>query len=642
MLDSEEFEIQQYGSSLRNKTSIFDETKFNLTEDTFNAQSVGIEKLSINCKNDNQTQPKNIPKYSSPLLNQGNIYSQIPQPNYPKTPLSKKTKNRFHILTPSPAPIDHAYRRRIRSNPSSPCSSNITSPFLTPTKEKKSLRKTCQHHQTGTFRISPKKGFPIHFHSKSDPSILFPKNMNLPSKKSKKYLYSDRYIPSRVASALGDIALLDVHKEKSKNNNSAEDVDDTYSVLLRNTMLNSCGRNLSSIDNRSSSNTSRSHMQNNSANGCFANSNIRTLRFRSPKKTPMLESPFSLSPVGVDNQRLFCSPRKASREIPQSPFRVLDAPSLKDDFYLNLVDWSKDNLLAVTLKSCVYLWCADTRKVTKLCDLGNCDSVSSLTWDQGGTQLAVATHSGEVQIWNTEKCKRVKTMKGHVARVGVLAWNNHLLASGSRDRMIYLRDPRSSKDWEVKLQKGHNQEVCGLKWSFDGRQLASGGNDNKLLIWNVRQSKVPIINWGDHTAAIKAIAWSPHQNGLLASGGGTYDRCIRFRNTLTGKLLNVIDTGSQVCNLIWSKNVNEIVSTHGYSLRGKTHNNQIILWKYPTMTRLATLKGHTYRVLYLALSPDGQTIVTGAGDETLRFWNIFPSTKSKGGSLFFLSSSNIR
>lgn len=43
------------------------------------------------------------------------------------------------------------------------------------------------------------------------------------------------------------------------------------------------------------------------------------------------------------------------------------------------------------------------------------------------------------------------------------------------------------------------------------------------------------------------------------------------------------------------------------------------------MKKVATLRGHTHRVLYLATSPDGSTIVTGAGDETLRFWNIFPS-----------------
>jgi hypothetical protein len=43
--------------------------------------------------------------------------------------------------------------------------------------------------------------------------------------------------------------------------------------------------------------------------------------------------------------------------------QVLDAPALADDFYLNLVDWSAQNLLAVGLDSCVYLWSAHTSKV---------------------------------------------------------------------------------------------------------------------------------------------------------------------------------------------------------------------------------------------------------------------------------------
>lgn len=75
---------------------------------------------------------------------------------------------------------------------------------------------------------------------------------------------------------------------------------------------------------------------------------------------------------------------------------------------------------------------------------------------------------------------------------------------------------------------------------------------------------------------------------------------------------------------MFSKTNEEIVSTHGYSL------NQIIVWKYPTMEKIQTLTGHSYRVLYLAMSPDGSSIVTGAGDETLRFWNVFPKSRSKG------------
>jgi len=196
-----------------------------------------------------------------------------------------------------------------------------------------------------------------------------------------------------------------------------------------------------------------------------------------------------------------------------------------------------------------------------------------------------------------------------------------------------MRDVRAPDQWYAKLF-AHRSEVCGLKWSPDDRELASGGNDNQLMIWQPGQSSStqPLQRFTSHTAAVKAIAWSPHQHGLIASGGGTADRCIKFWNSSTGANLNSVDTGSQVCNLAWSKNVNEIVSTHGYS------QNQIVVWRYQGMQKLATLTGHTLRVLYLACSPDGQTIVTGAGDETLRFWNVFPGPKAQSGGEAGVSS----
>uniref|UniRef100_A0ACB8F1S7 Fizzy- protein n=1 Tax=Sphaerodactylus townsendi TaxID=933632 RepID=A0ACB8F1S7_9SAUR len=73
------------------------------------------------------------------------------------------------------------------------------------------------------------------------------------------------------------------------------------------------------------------------------------------------------------------------------------------------------------------------------------------------------------------------------------------------------------------------------------------------------------------------------------------------------------------------------VSTHGYS------QNQILVWKYPSLTQVAKLTGHSYRVLYLAMSPDGEAIVTGAGDETLRFWNVFSKTRSTKESVSVLN-----
>jgi cell division cycle 20-like protein 1, cofactor of APC complex len=339
------------------------------------------------------------------------------------------------------------------------------------------------------------------------------------------------------------------------------------------------------------------------------------------------------------------SMRKSQRKISKTPYKVLDAPALQDDYYLNLLDWGSENTLSVALGSNVYLWSACTSKVTKLCDTGTDNPITSICWAPQGTHLAVGTNSGKIQLWDVQASKCIREMTTHSSRVGSMAWSSSLLASGSRDRSIMMHDARihggsgsepatigssnTSSSSVVHQCTSHRQEVCGLKWSPDEKMLASGGNDNKLYVWamNHADPTTPLCRFNDHNAAVKAVAWSPHQNGLLASGGGTADRNIRFWNTLNGNgiPLHRIDTGSQVCNLMWSKNVNEIVSTHGYSL------NQIIVWKYPSMQKVTTLTGHSLRVLYLAMSPDGQAVVTGAGDETLRFWNLFPSPRSSTG-----------
>ena len=60
-------------------------------------------------------------------------------------------------------------------------------------------------------------------------------------------------------------------------------------------------------------------------------------------------------------------------------------------------------------------------------------------------------------------------------------------------------------------------------------------------------------------------------------------------------------------------------TSHGYA------ENQLCLWKYPNMTRMKELRGHTARVLHMAVNPDGSMVCSGAADETLRFWNIFAS-----------------
>jgi cell division cycle 20-like protein 1 (cofactor of APC complex) len=336
------------------------------------------------------------------------------------------------------------------------------------------------------------------------------------------------------------------------------------------------------------------------------------------------------------------------RKINIKPYKELPAPNLIDDFYLNLLDWSSKNQIAVGCSSSVILWnnnktqsetlfTYDISRENNNQNNGNNKYVSSLIWSEEGDKLAVGNSKGIVELYDINKKELISSFKGHSERVGVVSWNKNILSSGSKDYSIITRDIRCKDNNENLIRKflGHQQEVCGLKWSFDGSLLASGGNDNNLMVWSLHSNK-PLMCNNDHIAAVKAIAWSPHQHNILASGGGTADRTIRFWNTNIFEPIYKVDTGSQVCNLVFSKSSNELVSTHGYSL------NQINVWKLPNMQKIATLTGHSFRVLYLSLSPDGQSIVTGAGDKTLKFWNVFPPFKNNYNSKLFPSNKDFR
>ena len=82
------------------------------------------------------------------------------------------------------------------------------------------------------------------------------------------------------------------------------------------------------------------------------------------------------------------------RRVSKVPYKVLDAPQLQDDFYLNLVDWSATNVLAVGLMGAVYIWSAHTSQVQKLMEVPETDAITSVSWSQSGNHLAVGTHSG--------------------------------------------------------------------------------------------------------------------------------------------------------------------------------------------------------------------------------------------------------
>jgi cell division cycle protein 20 (cofactor of APC complex) len=190
-------------------------------------------------------------------------------------------------------------------------------------------------------------------------------------------------------------------------------------------------------------------------------------------------------------------------------------------------------MIAVALNQTMYVWCAETGQIDELFTMdteaddlaenGQPHYISSCAWINNEMNvLAVGNSKHQVELWDVNVGRKVRCMRSQIGRVGSLSWNQHILTSGSRYGHIHHHDVRVAEHHVGSLE-AHTQEVCGLKWSPDGRYLASGGNDNMVAIWdwNFHQTTQPLHSLHEHEAAVKAIAWCPWQNNILATGGGT-------------------------------------------------------------------------------------------------------------------------
>ena len=331
------------------------------------------------------------------------------------------------------------------------------------------------------------------------------------------------------------------------------------------------------------------------------------------------------------------------RKINLTPERILDAPNLVDDYYLNLLEWGASNILAVALGPEIYLYNGDTSETSLLMSILqdenenmnnsilNNNIITSLSWMNNGIGIGVGLPTGVLEIWDVNKKVKIREIEAHSDRISSLAWNGYVVSTGSKDKLIKNFDVRI-QDSEISKIRQHKQEVCALRYSLEGDLLASGGNDNTSYIWDIRKLNNKLLNISNlnevnaclkpllvnnfHTAAVKAMSWCPWQRHVLATGGGSKDRTIKIFNCDNNKIIKNVDTGSQVCSIVWNKKEREIISSHGFN------KNQITIWNYQKMKKNCELKGHMSRVLYLTISPDENYICSGSGDETLRFWKI--------------------
>lgn len=309
---------------------------------------------------------------------------------------------------------------------------------------------------------------------------------------------------------------------------------------------------------------------------------------------------YSLKPVPIPLSKKITSPI-----IPSiSPLRKLTKYPLIDDFYSNIITYTDQNLV-FCVDNIVYNhnWYQNRTKMYTTFPNETLNSLSA-----HNNLLVCGAIEGYLNIFDMA-CHKNLTYKMHKSRIGCLDHYKDLIFTGSRDRFVKVLDLRVKK--EILCVSAHSQEICGIKINRDCTLLATGGNDNKLILYDMRMFNAP-VKFNNHIAAVKALSWNKTSDKLV-SGGGTACKTLKMWDMGKRKLLNSIDTGSQVCGLYWGQN-NEIISTHGYS------QNEIRIWNQKMETK-KIFRLHKNRVLHFAVSKDESTFCTGSSENEIYFWN---------------------
>jgi len=146
-------------------------------------------------------------------------------------------------------------------------------------------------------------------------------------------------------------------------------------------------------------------------------------------------------------------------------------------------------------------------------------------------QVAVGGEDNNIHLYTIQGDKVVEdgTLKGHRGVITKIRYSpdGKYLASSDRNREIIVWD-KNKKDIAIKDWVYHTARVDALAWRSDSKYVASGALDQNVIVWSIENPSSRIVIKGAHHGGINEVEWLT--NTVVASTG--QDCTIRTWNVL--------------------------------------------------------------------------------------------------------------
>jgi WD40 repeat protein len=227
-----------------------------------------------------------------------------------------------------------------------------------------------------------------------------------------------------------------------------------------------------------------------------------------------------------------------------------------------------------------------------------------------GERVASAGDRGTAFVFETVSGRLIAALRGHDGRVSDIAFSpgGHRVLTAGEDDTARLWNARSGE--ELGVLHGHDGDVHAATFIPDSRLVATAGADGTVRIWEAAGQRLERTFRLEEEGRVTDVAASPDGRYLAAPEGET----ARVWDLETGRTLTRLRGHDGLVFSVAVSPDGDAMVTGGQDLTAR-------LWELPSGRQLGVLRGHSGYLISTAFTPDGDAVVTGSVDGTAR---VFP------------------
>ncbi|MBC8098985.1 MAG: WD40 repeat domain-containing protein, partial [Armatimonadetes bacterium] len=303
--------------------------------------------------------------------------------------------------------------------------------------------------------------------------------------------------------------------------------------------------------------------------------------------------------------------------------------------------------------SSIIVWDVATRQAVLALN-GHTFEVRSVVFNAAGTGLVSGASDATMRVWDLNRAEIIRDFTEHTERgvTAVFSADERTILTGGADTTLRLWDVATG----LTLQEfiGHTDRVFSVDLSADGMQALSGGEDGSVIVWDVASGE-PRLSIAVDVGEVNKLRFTPGDLQFVVAGssGGlalwdtvSGQRVRSFGNVANSVAINALALstdgtllatgGAEQRVSLWEMETGTLrrqlesagtnvralaISPDGTQIAVGGQNGSILVWSVDGEL-LDTLNGHDRAVVGLAFAPDGEALLSGALDATLRLWDL--------------------